>query len=76
MSANNDCGELAKFIWRTSMSTKLGLVIGVLAGCLLLGCGDESAPNDDAEAQEQIDESNMEEQLENLEREIDAVELD
>ena len=58
------------------MSAKVVLAIGVLAGCLLLGCSDESTPNYDAEARQQIDESNMEEQFQNLENEINAPDTD
>jgi hypothetical protein len=58
------------------MSTKLLLSVGALAGCLLLGCSDESTPDYDAEARQQIDESNMDQQLQSLEKEINAPDPD
>ena len=58
------------------MSTKLLLSVGVLAGCLLLGCNDESTPDYDAVARKQIDESNMDQQLQSLEKEINAPDPD
>jgi len=54
------------------MLAKNVLGIGLLVGCLVaVGCG-ESGTDHDAEARQQINADNMDQQLQSLEKEIEA----